>query len=134
MIQLTVLDSINPNKCMQYTFYKNLIYIGSHPSCDLFFKDNLLSNIHIFIEVIDSKLLIHLDKSTDYIHVDGKKTTAHKTINIGSQIIIGKNTFKIDNFLFETKEDYKKKLNTLTENIINEDPETLKILQELQEL
>ena len=133
MIQLTVIDSIDSNKCMQYTFYKNLIYIGSHPSCDLFFNDKLLSNIHIFIEIIDSKLLIHLDKSTEYIHVNGKKTTAHKTIQIGSSIVIGNNTFKIDNFLYEVQEDYKTKLNELTEKIINEDPDTLKILQELQE-
>lgn len=134
MIQLTVLDSIEKDKCIQYTFYKNLIYIGSHSSCDFFINDSSLSKIHIFIEIVNSKLLIHLDKTVKSIHVDGKRTTAHKYINIGSKIQIGSTTFRIDSYLAESREDIKENLNKLTENIINNEPDLLKILQDLQEI
>ena len=93
MINLKITDSVDPEKIGNYTFHKNLIYIGNKYSCDIYIKDNSIISNHIFIEVIEQRLLVHLNKEIDFILINGKRTTGHKYVGVGETISIGKNTW-----------------------------------------
>jgi hypothetical protein len=133
MIQLTVTSSTDEDKIGQFTFYKNLIYIGAHKSCDLYLNDKALDKNHIFIEIVDSKLLVHLGQETPKILINGKITTGHKFITPGITLDLNGNTLKVDSFIETIDKSYKEELNSLTEEIIENQPKVLEFLQELQQ-
>lgn len=133
MFKITILASEDNDKIGQFTFYKNLIYVGNHKSCDLYINDKDIIPNHIFIEIIGSKMLIHPNKDVDHILVSGKRTTGHKYTEIGQEIKIGSTVFRIDLFGLTTIEPSKNELNKLTEQIIENNPKVLKILQDYQE-
>lgn len=133
MIQLTVTSSIDQDKIGQFTFYKNLIYVGSHKSCDLYLNDKALDQNHIFIEIVETKLLVHLGQNTQKILINGKINTGHKFITAGMSLNLNGNIIKIDNFIETRYKSYKEELNTLTEEIIEKQPNVLAFLQELQQ-
>lgn len=133
MIQLTVTKSNDIDKLGKFTFYKNLIYIGSHNACDLFIDDNNLDKNHVFIEIVEGKLLVHLGKNTEKILVAGKITTGHKYISTGVTIELNGNTIVIELFAETIPTNYKNELNTLTEKIIESQPKVLAFLQELHQ-
>jgi hypothetical protein len=133
MIQITVIASKDEDKIGQFTFYKNLIYIGSHKSCDLYLNDKALDKNHIFIEIVDSKLLVHLGQNTSKILINGTINTGHKYITSGMTLDLDGNVLKIDSFIQTINKEYKEELNSLTEDIIENHPKVLALLQELQE-
>ena len=133
MIKITVTASKDEDKIGQFTFYKNLIYIGSHKSCDLYLNDETLDKNHIFIEIVESKLLVHLGQNTSKILINGKINTGHKFITSGASLELDGNILQVDSFLETTYTDYKTQLNSLTEDIIENQPKVLAFLQELQE-
>ncbi len=132
MIQINIIDSIDRDKIGSFTFHKNLIYIGNTFSADVFLKDdNLLSN-YVFIEIVDGKLLVHLNKEVPFILINGKRTTGHKFINIGDTIGISDNKLKIEAFI-ETKWDTMKDIvNKNTDILIQEKSELLTIVSSIQ--
>lgn len=132
MIKLSVIDSVDKDKKGVFTFSKNLIYIGKDYGCDLYIDDQDLHFNHIFIEIVDSKLLCHLGKLTDYILINKKRTTGHKYIQAGDTLTLKNTTLQIDSFMLSKAKDYKTTLNDLTEAIINTDKDLLKILKEVQ--
>jgi predicted component of type VI protein secretion system len=132
MIQLTIKESLDSEKIGQFTFHKNLIYIGKDYGCDLYINDNQINFNHIFIEVVNSRLICHLGKSTDFILVNKKRTTGHKHISIGDSIKIGETLLIIDSFIETKSQTYRDSLNVQTESILNEDRDLLQILKEVQ--
>lgn len=132
MIEVSIETSIDSEKIGKFSFNKNLIYIGKDQGCDLYINDSTLNHNHIFIEIIDSKLLCHLGRSTEFILVNGKRTTGHKSITIGDTLTIGNSLIKIISFVKTTSQTYKDLLNSETEKILESDKDLLTILKEIQ--
>ena len=132
MIEISIKETVDFDKIGKFTFHKNLIYIGKDQGCDLFINDSSLHHNHIFIEIIDSKLLCQLGRNTDFILINGKRTTGHKYISIGDLITIGSSIIEINSFVLSTSISYKDLLNSETEKILETDKELISILKEIQ--
>jgi hypothetical protein len=132
MIQLSITESSDSEKIGQFTFHKNLIYIGKDSGCDLFINDTDLNFNHFFIEIIGSKLLCHLGKQTDFILINKKRTTGHKYVSIGDIVKVGNTSIEIKSFLLNKSLSYRETLNIQTEKIVTGDRDLLQILKEVQ--
>ena len=133
MIKLKVLNTPDKDKIGINVFYKNLIYIGSNYSSDLYIHDELIVSNHLIIEIVDSRLILHKNKSISSILINGKINTGHKVLNIGNKIKIGHTEFAIEDFSFTQRMTLKEKLNDLTEKFIQEDSPVLDLLSKIQE-
>lgn len=98
MINLEVQNSTDPDRLGSFLFYKDLIYVGANHDADLFIPEDGLKSNHIFLEVIESKLLAHLGRDTKFILINGKRTTSFKTLKIGDTVSINSLTFKVINY------------------------------------
>lgn len=98
MIKLEVLDSNDFDRLGNFQFFKDLIYVGSNHDADLFLPIDDLKSNHIFLEIADGKLLAHLGRNTEYILINGKRTTSFKTLKAGDVISLQSLEFKIDSY------------------------------------
>lgn len=134
MIVLEVLNSNNNDQLGEYHFYKNLIYIGSSPSCDLFFEDKEIYSNHFFLEIIENKLLIHPHKEVKSFLIDGKKTTSMRYLKVNQVVRFSDIEFKIINYMNTQIEDLRSLLNTKTDELIKNNPDTLELISQIEEL
>jgi hypothetical protein len=132
MIAINIEQSNENDKKGEYTFHKNLIYIGRDTGSDLYLEDLKLNMNHLFIEVIDSKILCHLSKNTKFILINGKRTTGYKEIKLGDKIKVGDCIFSVSAALAIKEESYREQLNKITEKILAEAPELVGILKDIQ--
>lgn len=132
MITINVEQSNECDKEGEYTFHKNLIYIGRDSGSDLYLDDSKLNMNHLFIEVIDSKILCHLSKHTKFILINGKRTTGFKEIKIGDKVKVGDCLFSVASAVTIKEKSYREQLNKITEKILVEAPELVEILKDIQ--
>lgn len=118
MIKIEVTSSNDTDRLGYFLFYKDLIYVGSNHDADLYIPDDQISNNHIFLEVVDTKLLTHLGRGVEFMLINGKRTTSFKTLRVGDSVSLNTLTFKvleyeaskygsISNFLKERVSDVK---------------------------
>ena len=132
MIQISIKKTSDNNRIGEFTFYKNLIYIGHDPTCDLYIEEVNINSNHIFLEIIDEKLICQLGRQTSFVNINKKRTTGHKYLRIGDIIKIGTTDIEIKFFQLQDETKYKDTLNLITDKITTNDKELLTILKEVQ--
>jgi hypothetical protein len=115
------------------TFHKDLIYIGNNLSADLYIPDNKIITNHLFLEIIDNKLIAHSHKKVENFWVNGKRTKSFKFLNIGDKIEIGESEIEIVLFASVEIQDKRMALNERTDILINQKQELIPLVKALQE-
>ena len=133
MFELKLTNHSNSDFDGTRTIYKNLVYFGSDYSCDLFTPGKNILPIHGFIEIIGSKLLLHLHDKVESIHLDGKLTTSMRYFRVGQTIKFENYEITVSNFLENHYPTIREKLNELTDELIKAGGKDLEILKSIQE-
>lgn len=123
MIKFEIIDSENKDLTGEYTFYKNLIYLGKNHQCEVYLPEANIIDNHIFIEVVESKLIVQLHPDVEYILVNNKRTIKYKHLRIGDLIQIGSTKLKILEFLFEEKPILKQVLAQKIQSLKDDNPQ-----------
>lgn len=129
MIHLEVQSSTDSDRLGSFLFHKELIYVGVNHDADLFIPEDGLKKNHIFLEVVESKLLVHLGRDTKFILVNGKRTTSFKTLKIGDTISINSLTVKIINYLATANSSPSDFLKNRVSKAKESDPELMELLK-----
>jgi len=132
MIAIRINDCPNEDYLGEVKFNKNLIYIGNNLSSDLYLPDESLLTNHLFLEVIDGKLIAHSNKKVDYFWVNGKRTKNFKFLNLGDKIKLGHSQIEILVFAPTEIRDKRIGLNIATDILINNKQDLLPLVQTLQ--
>lgn len=130
MIKLEIIDTPDADFEFTYQFHKNLIYLGNHPSCDIFIHDSKVMNNHLFVEIIGKKLVMHLNPKIKYCHVNNKRTGAISYLKIGDDVLIGDTLLKVLEFSEEQVTSYKDFLNQRTEEILKKNDHITSLVKE----
>jgi len=101
---------------------------------DIYLPKSNLSDIHFFIEIIEDKLILHLNKKAEPILVNTKRTTHFKNIKVGDVITADDIQFKVLRFKDEKNISKKEKLNQVVSTLEQDNPELLQIISSLSEL
>ena len=133
MINLSINKCPNTDYIGKITFHKDLIYIGSNLSADLYIPDKDIITNHIFIEIIDNKLIAHSHKKVDNFWVNGKRTKNFKFLTVGDKIKIGNTEIEIILFASVEVKDKRMQLNENTDILINQKQELIPLVKSLQE-
>lgn len=133
MIQLKVNSCPNNDYLGKVQFFKNLIYIGSNLSSDLYLPDSEIKTNHLFIEVIENKLIAHAHKKVDYFWVNGKRTKSFKFLTIGDKIKIGSTEIEIVIYSTTTIKEKRVALNEAADILVSEKSDFIPLIQSLQE-
>lgn len=131
MIEIKVTKSNNTDFLGNYKFNKNLIYVGSNHDSDLYFPNTKLIRNHIFIEVIENKLLTHINQSCDYILVNKKRTTKFKVLKVGDILELEDIQLCITKFETTNYQTKKDALNNTAKNISKIKPELIPLISRL---
>tara|TARA_B100001971_G_scaffold213155_1_gene245461 strand:+ start:39349 stop:39756 length:408 start_codon:yes stop_codon:yes gene_type:complete len=111
---------------------KNLIYIGSNLTSDVYLPDKKIKTNHLFIEIAENKLLAHSHADVEYFWVNGKRSKNFKFLNIGDKIKIGESEIEIIIFANTEVTDKRNALNAATDVLISSKQEYLPIVQNIQ--
>lgn len=133
MINLSINKCPNSDYIGKITYHKDLIYIGSNLSADLYIPDKDIITNHIFIEIIDNKLIAHSHKKVDNFWVNGKRTKNFKFLTVGDKITIGQTVIEIILFASVEVKDKRMQLNENTDILINQKQELIPLIKSLQE-
>lgn len=133
MISIDIIKAQDSNLLGNYQFYKSIIYIGSSHISDIYCPNSELNDIHFFIEVVDNKLILHLNKETDHVLVNSKRTIQFKNISKGSIIEAAGIKFKVIDFSEEEIVTKRDKLNSIVSTLKQDNPELLEIVSMLSE-
>ena len=129
MITITITASSDSDRLGEFKFFKDLIYVGSNHDADVYLPSDEVKNNHIFIEIIEEKLIVHLGRDIDHILVNGKRTSTFKKLKIGDVIGIGYTKLRVDSFeeskTLSTKELTKQRLASLE----NHNPQLFKVIK-----
>lgn len=132
MIQLKI------NKCPiedyigEIIIHKNLIYIGSNLSSDIYLPDKDLKTNHLFIEIAEGKMIAHSNPNVDFFWVNGKRSKNLKFINMGDKIQIGESEVEIVLYALSESIDKRSALNEATDTLISSKQEYLPLVQKIQ--
>ena len=132
MIKLEVIHASDSDLLGEFIFLKNLIYIGNKIG-DLRINSPLILNQHLFIEIVENKLIAHPHKDVDFYLVDGKRTTNIKILKPLSTIDLGDIKFRILQFETGRYLNTKDSLNEQTDKLIKLKHPLLNTLQKLRE-
>lgn len=132
MIKLEVLDCPNSDYLGEYTFYKNLLYVGSSIDADLCVEDLKVKSLHLIIEVVEEQLLAHLGKTAEVFWVNGKRSGKLKFLASGDELTLGETTLKVVSFAQTKIETKRDALNKNTEELIRDKSPLLAYIKELQ--
>lgn len=133
MIEIELNCELNAEINGKRRFNKNLVYFGSDYSCDIFTPGNHIKPLHGFIEIVGTKLLVHLGDGVDHIHVDGKLTTSVRYLKVGQLIKFGDYELKVSNFMENHYPSSRETVNKITDEIIKAGGKELEILKSIQE-
>ena len=103
--------------------------MGANHDADLFIPADGILNNHIFLEVVDSKLLAHLGRETEFILINGKRTTSFKTLKIGDLISLNSLSFKIQNFSLSASGSISDFLKERVAQVKENEPELTELLK-----
>lgn len=131
MIKIEVIHSHDTDLIGEFTFLKNLIYIGNTIG-DLRVNTPKIYNQHLFIEIVDNKLIAHPNKEVDFYLVDGKRTTNIKILKRGSTIDLDVIKFRIVDFQDGLYLSTKETINQQTDILINLKHPILEQIQKLR--
>ena len=129
MINLEVQSSSDSDRLGLFSFHKELIYVGENHDADLFIPADGLKTNHIFLEIIDSKLLAHLGRDIEFILINGKRTTSFKSLKIGDKVTINSLTFKILSFSNQEHSSPAEYLKKRVDEAKNSEPELMELLK-----
>ena len=133
MLEIDLTCHSNQDFSGKRRFNKNLIYFGSDYHCDIFTPGEEILPIHGFIEIVGTKLLIHLGEKVKVIHIDGKLTTSVRYFKMGQIIKFGNYELVVSNYMENHYPTTREKVNELTDSIIQAGGKDLEILKSLQE-
>jgi hypothetical protein len=133
MIHLEITKSNNSDHLGEYQFHKDLIYIGSNLSADIYLPEKEILTNHLFIEVVEGKLLVHPSREADFFLVDGKRTTSVRYIKINQKISVGETEILIKSFSVSPMVSLREKLNEKTDQLINAKSDMLDLIAKLEE-
>ena len=133
MLAIEVIHSSDPNRIGKYQFEKNQIFIGSNYSSDIYFPNTNLKKDHLFVEIIEDKILIHLGSDVKHIKVNGKRTTTFKYLKREDTFTLEDEEFRIKDFFKTTHVPAKEKLNSITKDL-SSDSDIFKIINTLNNL
>ena len=80
MISIDIISAKDSNLLGNYHFSKSLVYVGSNHQSDIYCPKSNLSDIHFFIEIIEEKLILHINQKAEHILVNSKRTNHFKNI------------------------------------------------------
>jgi hypothetical protein len=116
-----------------YDFYKNIVYFGKNHDAEFYLPhSNLISN-HLFIEIVENKLIAQIHKDVDYIIVNKKRTTQFKHLKHGDLVELSDIKFKILDFSYEELIQKIQVLNDRVKAIQRNDPDLLELISSLSE-
>ncbi len=131
MIELEVVTSIDREAIGARYFFLNNISIGRSLKCEVIIKDSKLTNVSLYMYISkDNKLFVKSHSDNKTYHVNTKKISGTKNINIGDQIQIGDTTLKIKNFVLA--QEMHQDIDILFEKFKKQYPESIPLLKELQ--
>jgi hypothetical protein len=133
MINLSINSCPNTDYIGKVTFHKDLIYIGSNLSSDLYLPDEQIMTNHLFLEIIDNKLIAHSHKKVENFWVNGKRTKNFKFLTIGDKLKIGNTEIEIVLFASVEVKDKRTALNENTDILINQKQELIPLVKSIQE-
>ncbi len=133
MFKISVINANDKNRMGDYIFHKNLIYVGSNSDADLYAPTEEVQKNHIFLEVIENDLLIHLGKEIEYILINTKRTISFKKLKVGDTVQIGTLILKIEAFELTEKISTREYLKNEVERIKKNNPDKLKVLKSLSD-
>lgn len=131
MIHIEIVKAPDPNLLGNYEIHKNMVYIGSSHISDIFCPETELNDIHFFIEIADGKLILQLNKGTEFVLVNSKRTTTFKNLSKGNLIEAADIKFKIVDFAPTEIISRKEKLNSIVSTLGQDNPELLALITEL---
>ena len=133
MIKLEILHSDDPNREGIYTFEKNQLFIGSNYSADIYLPLPHILKDHLFLEIIESKILLHLGSDVNHLKVNGKRTTTFKYLKRDDTFTIENEKFQLKDFFPTEQKLTSDKLNEASKEIQN-DPKVFEIINSLNNL
>ena len=128
MINIDIISARDSNLLGNYHFLKNIVYVGSNHQSDIYCPNTNLSDIHFFIEILENKLILHVNQKAEAILVNSKRTTHFKNLKVGDIIEVDHIKFKITDFSYHKMISKKEKLNELVASLEQRDPELLEII------
>lgn len=133
MIKIEIIESNLEDHLGVYDFYKNIVYFGKNHDAEFYLPhSNLISN-HLFIEIVENKLIAQIHKDVDYIFVNKKRTTQFKHIKQGDIIQLSDIKLKIIDFKYDEMFQKNQILNEKVKAIQEQDPELLALISSLSE-
>lgn len=129
MINLSIENARDSDRIGNYTFHKNLIYIGSNHDADIYGPTEHIKSNHVFLEVVEGQLLVHLGRSVEYILVNQKRTTSFKTLKAGDVIELGKFKVRLVSFSETENLNLKELLKARVQTIETSDPELTELIK-----
>ena len=131
MIEIEIIRDPDLKRLGTYRFYKNEITYGSDQYDELLsFTPNVFAK-HLSFEVTENHLMLSPHENIESFHVNGKRTTAKKSLKKGDKVSVGETEFKILNFSLESEMTRKKHLNQRVQDLNKKNPEVIKLLQHL---
>ena len=133
MIEIELTNTESSDQNGRIKFGKNSISIGNHPYCDLYLPHPDLIRDHVIFNIENNKIHLHPNKLINFVIVDGKRTTSAIIFKIGSVLVLG--PFNIKLLTFEISEfiPMNKKINEITDKLIQEKSPFLDILKSFNE-
>lgn len=133
MIRIEIIEANSADHLGVYDFYKNIVYFGKNHDAEFYLPHSNLINNHLFIEIVENKLIAQLHKDVDYILVNKKRTAQFKHIKQGDLIQLSDIQFKIISFNHEKIIQKSQFLNERVSAIQQDDPELLALISSLNE-
>lgn len=133
MIKIKIIESPNSDQIGEYTFFKNIIYVGSNLDSDLYLEDPSLKSNHIFIEIADGQLIVQLSPEIPFILINGKRTTKFKFLTVTNKIKIGDSTLQIEAYALTQWKSKREVLNEKTDALIASNSPLIDIVKSVQE-
>lgn len=134
MIEIEIYGSKDSQRNTLFTTNKNLIYIGSNKNSDIYLPDDSIKSNHLFLEIVEDKLIIHPNKNIDFYLVNSKRTTIFKELKTGDILTIENIKFTIKNFIKTQYQETRDFLNSKTEELRKNDVEYLKEVARIKKL
>jgi hypothetical protein len=133
MIIVEIIEANSEDHLGKYDFHKNILYFGKNHDAEFYLPHSNLINNHIFIEIVENKLIVQLHKDVDFILVNKKRTTQFKHIKIGDILQLSDIKFRV--LSFSTTENLNKNqfLSKRIKDIQENEPELMALVSSLSE-
>ena len=132
MIKLEVTQCPNMNLIGEVLYFTNELHIGSDIRNHLYLPVEGIQKHHLKLTFVENRFLAQLNENIEFIHVNGKRTTANKFISKNDTLKFETVEIKILEFEPENPKSLKQYLNEQVQKISTEDPERMTIIQDIE--